>query len=443
VLRYSLSPDAAIEAGLLSHYDERGGFMSLMVEPPKVPVEDSAMMKREIVFVLDTSGSMSGAPMDTSKVFMTEALRGLRETDYFRILRFSDNSSQFSELPVLATPRNIGQGLKFVNQLYAGGGTQIDQAINTAFDMPQISDTLRIVVFLSDGYIGDDRSVIRTVHQRIGNARVYAFGIGDGVNRFLLDGMAAEGRGYSRFVETGENATEVAKNFAQSIKSPLLTDISIDWGDLAITEQTPAKIPDLFIGGTTRVFARYKQGGEYNVTINGLVNGKKAAMPISVTLADNVEQSPIDSKDSDRPTAERVDQNPIPLIWAREQIFQKNRDYTLSNEQDNQLKKQITQLGLDYSLQSRFTSFLAVSEKVVNKNAANNINAQVPLPQVSGVSSAAYPQLNLGGSSTPEPRGIIAFIMLAILAIIRFFRSAERRFTKTLVAETVAKMLAI
>ena len=410
VVRYELSQQHNISQGVLSHQDERGGFLSLAIEPPKTVSED-VVTARELVFVLDTSGSMRGHPMNASKTFMATTLKAMRPTDYFRILRFSNNTSQFATRSLRATPENIIRAQYFVNGLSAGGGTELNNAINVAFDAAQPANTMRIVVFLTDGYIGADRHVIKTVAERIGDARIYAFGVGNSVNRFLLEGMAREGRGRARYVGVGETHSEAAQSLAADLQAPLLTNISIDWNGLEITEQTPTKIPDLFAGGNVNVLARFKKSGSYKIFIKGFVNGRKASLPVDIDLsASGTEKAAAKS-------------NAIPLLWAREMIFDKDRKYTIGGAEDGRLKEEITQLGLQFSLQSRFTSFVAVSQKIYNKTPKNTKSAQVPLPRVSGVSTSAYPNLNLSGSSTPEPEVMFSMFIVFMMAFMRFWKN--------------------
>lgn len=421
VVRYEIAKESDVAVGASSHYGKRGGYLSLQIEPPKLVAEET-VTPRELVFVLDTSGSMSGGPMEASKTFMRAALKNMRPSDHFRILRFSSNTTQFAKGAVAATPENIRKAGYFIDGLSAGGGTEMDRAINTAFDLPQVDGTMRIVVFLTDGYIGADRQVIQTVARRIGRARIYAFGVGNAPNRFLLEGLAEEGRGRARYIEVGEQAHEVAEALAANLDSPLLTDISIDWNGLEIKDQTPARIPDLFAGTSVNVLARYRTGGTHRIILNGQVNGRKASMPLDVTLA----EAPAPEAESEAGTED----SPIPLIWAIERIFQKNRAYTIGGGTDKRLKTQITRLGLDYSLQTPFTSFVAVSKKVYNDAPGAAKTAQVPLPKVSGVSTNAYPSLNLSGSSAPEPAawlGIFGALAMIFLRFRKRLASAFRR----------------
>jgi Ca-activated chloride channel homolog len=420
VLRYDLSAQHDVRAGLSSYFDgEREGYLSLLIEPPKIAA-DKMIGQRELVFVLDTSGSMSGLPMQASKTFMNAAIKSLRPNDYVRILRFSNGTSAFANAPVLATEENKRAALRYVAGLSASGGTELRQAVNAAFDTRQPANTTRIVVFLTDGYIGDERKVLSTISARIGDARIYAFGVGNAVNRFLLDAMAQEGRGYAGYVPVGEDAHEVAETLAARLKTPLLTDISIDWNGLAIQDQSPAKIPDLFSGRSVRVMGRYSKGGKHTIYIKGHVNGRAATLPLEIDLT-------TETMGSDEAT------DALPIIWAREQIFDKNRAYTLGGGQNEGLKQEITQLGLTYSLQSRFTSFVAVSEETMNLDPASAGYRNIPVPQVSGVAASAYPSLNLSGSSTPEPEGILG-LMVVLMALVARFRRRLRLIFSTLLA---------
>ena len=215
VLNYRLA-GASTQAGLMVHRDEKEGYFSLLIEPPATPREQD-ITPREMVFVLDTSGSMEGKPMNASKVFMRHAMRNLRPDDYFRIIHFGDNASELTNGPVSANSKNILQGLSYINKLTTHGGTEIVPAIRKAFSTPRINQTVRVVVFLTDGYIGNEPEVLKLIHRKIGNARIYAFGVGSSVNRFLLSEMARVGRGFARYIDPTENPDEVAIKLAHKL----------------------------------------------------------------------------------------------------------------------------------------------------------------------------------------------------------------------------------
>jgi Ca-activated chloride channel homolog len=418
VLRYRLSGNTT-QAGLLAHQDKRGGFFSLQIEPPAVPAVKE-IAAREMVFVLDTSGSMDGEPMNASKQFMLHALQNLNPNDYFRIIRFSNNAEEFTSEPVAATAENIKQGLHYVEGLTADGGTEIPSAINQAFGKPAKADTLRIVVFLTDGYIGNEAEVLKLIAEKIGTARIYALGVGTSVNRFLLEEMAGMGRGFARFIDPTEKSDDVAIQLAGKLESPVLTDITIDWGSLQVTDVTPLKIADLFAGGAIRIQGKYQQAGQHTIKINGMVNGRKAQLPVKITL----------------PASSNDEQNPIPVIWARSQISDAmrllNTPTALRSEtlSDDALKAKVTELGLNFALTTRWTSFVAVSEKIVNAHPEQAEQRDVPLPMVKGVTAKAYgenPQLaagqpmmlteNFSGAATPEPSTLAGLLIIALMGI--------------------------
>jgi Ca-activated chloride channel family protein len=405
VVRFSLGGDT-LEAATLSHKDERGGFVSLMIEPPAIP-QDATITPRELVFVLDTSGSMSGEPMQASKNFMDSALSSLRPDDYFRIIPFANHTQKFANGSTRATKRNIRKARAYVNDLNTGGGTQINNAIRTAFGTSQPEDTMRIVVFLSDGYIGDEASVLRTIRQQIGQARIYAFGVGNSVNRYLLDAMADEGRGYARYVGLDEDSSEVAEELAANLKTPLLTDITIDWGDLDVLDVTPDRVPDLFAGNSLRVYARHNGTGDAQITLKGLVKGRIAEMPVKLSLNDTSEDAA------------------LPLIWARNRIADLTRQIAVGANPAS-ADEEITKLGLEFSLQTQNTSFIAVSQKPVNTSGKQAKLASVPLPMVSGMSNKGYEQGQaFAGSSSPEPEAIIGFLMLAAMTLLGLKRKVS------------------
>ena len=428
ILRYSLA-GADNQAGLLSYHDGEQGFFSLLLEPPALPQAEQ-INAREMVFVLDCSGSMRGQPMAASKAFMRATLRQLRPNDSFRIIRFSDSATEFSRHPKPATASNIRAGLRYTEQLRGSGGTMMIEGIRQALQVPVPAGSIRLISFLTDGYIGNEATILKLLQQRIGAARLFAIGVGTAPNRFLLDEMGHMGRGFTRYIDPTESVEQVAQELAQRLQSPVLTDIQIDWGDLQVGEVLPQQVPDLFAGQSLRIQGRYRQGGKQQVTIHAQVNGRKASLPLVLDLPEN-----------------QLNQGQaIPLIWARSAIKERMRLLdTLTNLRSNPdftdqgLQQQVTELGLKYSLVTRWTAFVAVSEKIYNPNPAQAQSAEVPLPQVQGVGPQAYSQSRtiaaaprvqaapspqnapqFSGHAAPEPHFLIGllFIMLVFAGFI-------------------------
>jgi len=424
VLNYRLTGKST-QASMLTHQKEKDGYFSLLIEPPTVP-QDQDITAREMIFVLDTSGSMSGDPMNASKVFMRHALKTLRPDDYFRIINFGDTSHELTNSPIRATKQNLYRGQKHIDSLNANGGTEIVPAIKHAFSSPLISQTLRIFIFLTDGYISNESEVMQLFNEKIKDARIYAFGVSTAANRYLLSEMGRIGHGFARYIDPTEDSEEVAIKFARTLSSPVLTDISIDWNKLNVSEVTPEIIPDLFSGDSIRIQGKYEGTGLQTIRVNGKVQGREASLPLQVNLP---QENFYDASTS-----------AIPLVWARSKISdymrQLNAKSNVSNKFSDELKFKVTTLGLDHSLATKWTSFVAVSRRVVNPQPEMTAEAQVPLPMVKGVKTTAYPSstsilggrkvikannntpsilgTNMAANSLPEPETVAGLLILMV-----------------------------
>jgi Ca-activated chloride channel family protein len=417
VLRYSLAGEKN-QAGLLAHYDERGGFFSLLIEPPATPTEEQ-ILPREMVFLLDCSGSMNGLPMEASKAFMRAALRSLRPTDSFRIIRFSDSATEFSTTPVPATRFNVRRGLRYTQGLYGSGGTMMTSGIHQALGARQAEDTVRIVVFLTDGYIGNELEVLRLVERELGDARLYAFGVGTGVNRYLLSELGRVGRGFTRYMDPTEDVDEVVRSLAARLESPVLTDIEIDWGELQPEGQSPARIPDLFAGDSIRIQGRYAVPGTYQLAVRGRLREREANLPLEVVLPD--------ASDASGASGTREGSAAIATVWARSAVADAMHQLVTPQPRrpamrsDADIKQQVTALGLEFALVTRWTSFVAVSERVYNVSPDATDTRDVPLPMVEGVASSAYASAHpiapaaFGGYAAPEPGAWASLALLSAL----------------------------
>ena len=426
VLNYRLTGKST-QASILTHRKEKDGYFSLLIEPPTVP-QNQDITAREMIFVLDTSGSMSGEPMNASKVFMRSALKTLRPDDYFRIINFGSRSHEFTNNPIRATQNNLYRGQKHIDSLNANGGTEIIPAIKKAFSSPLINRTLRIVIFLTDGYVSNESAVMQLINEKIKDARIYAFGVGTSVNRYLLSEMGRIGHGFARYIDPTENSEEVAIKLARTLSSPVLTDISIDWNKLNVSEVTPEIIPDLFSGDSIRIQGKYEGTGLQTIRVNGKVQGREASLPLQVNLP---QENFYDASTST-----------IPLVWARSKISdymrQLNTKSNGSNKKfsDDELKFKVTTLGLDHSLATKWTAFVAVSRRVVNPQPEMTAESQVPLPMVKGVKTKAYPSsvsilgdkkvikannntpsilgTNMAVNSLPEPETVAGLCILMV-----------------------------
>ena len=216
-----------IQDAILTHREGNDGFFTLLLQPPN-RVKTDAVTPKELVFVLDTSGSMSGFPIEKAKETMQLAIDGLNPHDTFNLITFAGSTHVLFPEPVPATRANVRKAQNFLASRKGGGGTEMMKAIRVALDPSDSQEHVRIVCFMTDGYIGNDMAIVGEI-QKHPNARVFAFGIGNSVNRFLLDKMAEHGRGEVEFVTLQDDGSAAARRFHERVQHPLLTDISIDW----------------------------------------------------------------------------------------------------------------------------------------------------------------------------------------------------------------------
>jgi Ca-activated chloride channel family protein len=247
VLKYDVA-GKRIEDAVLTHRsgppDQSDGFFTLILQPPeRVNAQD--VTPKELVFVLDTSGSMQGFPIEKAKESMKLALDGLYPQDTFNVITFAGDTSILFPEPVPATRENLAKAKAFLESRSGGGGTEMMKAIRAALDPSDAQNHIRIVCFMTDGYVGNDMEIISEV-QKHPNARVFAFGIGNSVNRFLLDKMSEEGRGEVEYVSLSDDGSAAAKRFHERVRNPLLTDLSIDWSNLPVADIYPKRLPDLY-----------------------------------------------------------------------------------------------------------------------------------------------------------------------------------------------------
>jgi Ca-activated chloride channel family protein len=353
ILRYDVT-GKRIEDAVLAHRDEQGGFFTLMLQPPDQLVTDDRTPK-EIVFVLDTSGSMSGFPIEKAKEAMNLSLNGLYPDDTFNLITFAGDTSVLFDEPVYATQANLERARAFLDSRQGGGGTEMMKAIRAALDPSDALDHLRIVCFMTDGYVGNENEIIAEI-RRHPKARIFSFGIGDSVNRYLLDKMAQNGSGEVEYVALTDDGSAAAKKFYERVRTPLLTDISVDWGGLEVADLYPQKIPDLFSAKPVVIQGRYLKPGAGSIRLRGKVAGQEYSREIAVNL----------------PEAEAAHDVLAPL-WARRRIDDLlDRSLVYNDEEEEgqySLKKQsidtITGLALEYRLMTQFTSFVAVEGRVV------------------------------------------------------------------------------
>jgi Ca-activated chloride channel family protein len=285
VLRYKVA-GKTVKSALVTHRDERGGYFTLMLYPPEnlTHLRRSAM---EMIFVLDCSGSMSGKPIAKAKDAIKRALRKLKADDTFQIIRFSNSASQFGPDPVPVTEANVHRALAYVDSLRGSGGTMMIEGIKAALDFPHDPRRFRLVSFMTDGYIGNEVEILAATHKRLGDSRIFSFGVGTSVNRYLLDRMAKLGKGAVAYIGLDESAGRVVDLFYNRISHPALADVTIDWGDMQVMDVYPRRMRDLFVGRPVILTGRFSGKGNTTIQISGKVGDMTQKIAIPVNLNDS------------------------------------------------------------------------------------------------------------------------------------------------------------
>jgi Ca-activated chloride channel family protein len=364
VLRYRLAADR-VRAALATHQDASGGYFALLIHPPE-KLADVPRSPREMIFVVDCSGSMNGRPLEVAKRALEKCLKRLEPDDTFQILRFSDRVSAMGPAPVAATPENVRRGLQYAASLSTDGGTEMQEVVRVALAYPVAPGRFRIVSFMTDGFIGNDREVVAFAREHVGSARIFSFGVGDSVNRYLLEALARVGRGVSTFITLDESTERAADELYRRIEHPALSDLQIDWGAMSVSDVQPQPLPDLLIGRPVVLTGRFKGQGPAKVRIRGRAGERPLEIPLDVNL--------------DEPG---VRHSALAAVWARNKIASLH-DRVFGSNDPRELTQEIRRVALRYGLMSEWTSFVAVDSLTRTEGSFGTTVVQ-PVPVPSGV----------------------------------------------------------
>lgn len=392
ILNYRLSDDK-IQAGLLLYEGEEENFFLATVQPPK-SVESTNIPPREYVFIVDVSGSMYGLPMRMVGDLMKEITDGLRPEDRFNLMLFSSDNALLSPSSVAASPENIEQALTLLKERGGSGKTNLLESLKKALTLHSSEGYSRTFVVITDGFVTVEQEAFNLIQENLGNANLFAIGIGQEVNRYLVEGMAHTGMGEPLVVAHRNDALEQAKRFKKYIESPVLTDIQVKYEGFEAYEIEPINFPDVMAERPVIIFGKYKGSPKGTIVLEGLTgNGQKYQQSLAVSKV--------------RPTTENQS---LRYLWARKKI-QLLQDYQGSST-ENKFQKEITELGLAYNLLTKFTSFIAVDE-AVRTNQANKTVVQA-LPSVSNkrvVGSSATNALATGTASRSIGAGKVRILL--------------------------------
>lgn len=391
ILDYKLTGNE-IESGLVLANGETENFFMLTVQPPERYTPED-IPPREYIFVLDVSGSMNGYPLDTAKTLIRDLVSNLNETDKFNLILFSGASEQLSNKSLSANEENIKLAIDLIDKQEGYGGTSLSPALESAINIPADENFARSIVVITDGYISGEQNIFDLISQNLGNTSFFSFGIGTSVNRYLIEGIAYAGAGESFVVTDSKDAAETADRFRTYIQSPILTDIKVTYDGFDVYDVEPAALPTLFAQKPIVLFGKYRGEAAGTITITGKTGSQDYVQEISV---------------SDIKT--QTNNDAIRYLWARTRV-ERLMDYGYSKD-NPKVKDEVTQLGLDYSMMTPYTSFIAVIDTIRNPEGdASDVDQPNPLPL--GVSNLA---VGGGYKAYSEPAEMI--LVLAMICVI-------------------------
>lgn len=389
ILQYRLKGDQ-INTGVLLFPGEKENFFMAMIQPPKSVTPDK-MPGREYIFVVDISGSMSGFPLETSKKLLRELIGSLKPTDVFNVLTFAGSSGMMHPTSVPANKENIAKAINAIDHYQGGGGTELLPALTKGLALPKHDGYSRSFVIATDGYITVEKETFDLMREKLGDANFFTFGIGSSVNRFLLEGMARVGKGETFVITNPNEAPKYADKFKKYVESPALTNIKVNYGTLNAYDVEPTAVPDVLADRPIIVVGKYKGAATGKITVTGVSGAGKYTTELDLATA-----------------SVSANNSALKYLWARTRIQMlddyNSLGYTVDQES---IKKEVTDLGLNYNLMTAYTSFIAIDERVRTDGNPTTVTQPLPLPE--GVSNDAVSyRTNIAsyGIASPAPTSV-------------------------------------
>ena len=367
ILKYRLAGDR-VDTGMIVSKGDDENFFLLMVQPSE-RVKLEQIPPREYIFIVDVSGSMHGFPLEISKELLKNLIGNLRSTDVFNVLLFAGGSSVLADRSLPATEANIEKAVDMIDRQQGGGGTNILPALRRALALPKAEGASRTVVIVTDGYVSVETETFDLIRNKLGEANMFAFGIGSSVNRFIIEGIARVGMGEPYVLTKPAEARAKAEKFRKVIATPVLSSVKVDFGGFEAYDVEPPAIPDVLAERPVIVFGKWRGKAEGKIRVSGKTGEDDFEKIISiegVTPGEN--------------------QNALRSLWARWRIAVLSDYQNLSPTDDR--KKVVTDLGLKYNLLTAYTSFVAIDSEVRAKGQKPTTVKQ-PLPLPDGVSNLA------------------------------------------------------
>ena len=390
-----------------------GEYFGLLMVLPPAAQRAQAPPAREIIFVVDTSGSMGGVAIAQARDSVARALQELRPEDRFNIIEFNSNYRALYRKPMLASQHHVQQAQEFVRSLQANGGTEMLAALRAALDPPSAIDALqeqlplRQVIFITDGAVGNELALFEEISARLGRSRLFTVGIGSAPNSWFMREAARFGRGsHTHIGALEEVGSKMAALFTQ-LSQPAAVDLHTTWP--TAVEAWPNRLPDLYLGEPLLVAVSFgAEAPQGEVTITGEIGGQSWHQSLQLSAG------------ADPQSASR--HKGVATLWAQQKITGL-LDQKVRGKSEDAVRAEVLPIALRHQLLSPYTSFVAV-EEVVSLPAGERADAvAVPNTRPSGQTSQAfaYPR-----TATTGPAKLwFGMLLLFAATLLRLLRQPE------------------
>ncbi len=360
VLEWSAVASNMPSVGLFRERVGQDDYVLAYVMPPAVATPRKA--GREVVFVIDNSGSMGGTSIEQARASLDYALSRLEPNDRFNVIRFDNTMTKFFSDSVMATAENIASARRFVTGLEAAGGTEMLPPLQAALDDSHKASGLRQVVFLTDGEVSNEQQLLDAIAKSRGRSRIFMVGIGSAPNTYLMNRAAELGQGSFTHIGSVAEVNERMRALFDKLENPAVTDVAAAFSQKNVN-LSPNLLPDIYHGEPLVLAARMGKAAG-TLTVSGEIGDRAWTISLPLDQASNAKG--------------------ISKIWARRQIDDAEVNLTLGKITQADADKRILRLALDHHLVTRLTSLVAVDTKHLRPTNAPLTQADVPLQLPAG-----------------------------------------------------------
>jgi Ca-activated chloride channel family protein len=391
-LVWQAKPQFTPQAALFKQRKNNQDYAMVMLMPPKQMNTQS--IAREMIFIVDTSGSMDGTSIKQARSALLYGLDQLRPQDSFNIIRFSDDLESLFEHALLATDTNLDIARDFVNGLRATGGTEMAPALKLALTSDQKTKGIRQIMFLTDGSVGNEDALFNLIKQHLGTSRLFTVGIGSAPNSHFMRRAAEYGRGSHSYIGAESEVRQKMQDLFTKLAHPTVTDITFDLPAGTVLEQWPQVIPDLYLGEPLLVTLRADDLPD-NITIKGMLGTTEWQTNVALHIG--------------------AESDLVSTFWARRKIESLMDDYRTQNQRED-IKDAIVNVALDHHLVSKFTSLVAVEKTPVRPQEEDLKSKAIASNMPAGWKMGQLPQT----ATSAELQLLFGFFLLLIMQLLRW-----------------------